>query len=313
MIAVDGATGYLGSHLVAHLCRNGHAVRALVHAGAKTADVDFLRSCGAEIVEASLDQNSPALVQALIGCPVVVHLIGSIAPRKGERLEDLHGGQTRSLAEAAKTAGVSKIVQVTALGTSQHSKNAYHSTKWQAEQHIRNSGCRYVILRPSLIIGRLTGNRDSKVVSRYFELIRTRPAVPVIGGGTNKVQPVFVGDLVKALETAISTSDKDDAIYEIGGAEVIAMRDFVAKLIKLSDSNKQIRGIPVFAANIAAAVMEKVQNVPLISKDQVKLSTEDNICRDNALSTTFGITPTTLDQALNTYRSDRTPTTLLLG
>src|SRR6185369_16387947 len=121
----------------------------------------------------SLDKNDGALVEALTGCAVVVHLIGSIAPRKGERLEDLHGNQTRNLAQAAQAAGISKLVQVTALGTSENARNGYHATKWQAEQYVRNSKCKFVILRPSLIIGRQVGNRDSKLVTRYFDLIQT--------------------------------------------------------------------------------------------------------------------------------------------
>jgi nucleoside-diphosphate-sugar epimerase len=302
-VAVDGATGYLGSHLIARLCQDGYAARALVHPGARAKDVDFLRACGAEVVEVSLEKNDQALVRALSGCPVVVHLIGSIAPRKGESLEELHGNQTRNLIEAGKVAGVGKFVQVTALGTASEASNTYHATKWQAEQFVRNSGKPYVILRPSLIVGRQVGNRDSKLVSRYFELIKTRPAVPVIGGGSNKVQPVFVGDLVSALVKSFD-SRLDNNVYEIGGPEVMTMRDFVAKLIKLSGSTKPIRGLPVFAASVAAMFCEAFQNVPLISRDQVKLSTGDNICRDNALATVFGVTPTAVDEALKTYTSD---------
>jgi uncharacterized protein YbjT (DUF2867 family) len=304
-IAVDGASGYLGSHLVSRLRQQGHAVRALVHPGARSQDVDFLRSCGAEIVVASLEKNDAALVDALKGCSVVVHLIGSIAPKKGERLEQLHGDQTRNLASAAKAADVAKIVQVTALGTNENARNGYHASKWQAEQHVRNSGCRFVILRPSLIIGRQVGNRDSKLVTRYFDLIKTRPAVPVIGGGHNKIQPVFIADLVAALEKAICSNAMDNQVYEIGGAEILPMREFVAKLTKLKGSDKAIRPVPVFAANIAAVFCQAFQDVPLVSSDQIKLSTEDNVCSNNSLSTIFGITPTPIDVALRTYSQEQ--------
>lgn len=301
VIAIDGATGYLGNHLVAGLRGAGYQVKALVHPGARQKDLEFLRECGAQVVSVSLEKADSALQNALSGCKVAVHLIGSIAPRKGERLEDLHGSQTRNLAESCKAAGVSKIVQVTTLGSSATATNSYQATKWQAEEFVRSSGCKFVILRPSLIIGKQAGNRDSKLVMRYFDLIRKRPAVPVIGGGTNRIQPVFIGDLVGALTRAICTSRFDSGVYEIGGGEVLTMRQFVEKLIALSGASKQIRTVPLFAAGIAAAFCESFQDVPLVTRDQIKLSSEDNICRDNALSKVFGVHPTSVDAALKTY------------
>jgi nucleoside-diphosphate-sugar epimerase len=196
---------------------------------------------------------------------------------------------------------VTKLVQVTALGTAENAANDYHATKWQAEQYIRDSGCRFVILRPSLIIGRQVGTRDSKLVARYLELIRTRPAVPVIGGGHNKIQPIFIGDLVRALEKAVCSDELDNQVYEIGGPEVLPMREFVARLIKMAGSNKPIRTVPIFAARLAAWFCQSTQEVPLVSSDQIKLSTTDNICAENSIGTTFGIAATAIDTALQTY------------
>jgi NADH dehydrogenase len=301
MIAVDGATGYLGNHVVAELCRIGVAVRCIVHPGARERDIEFLRSIGAEIHTANLNIADTGLRTALSGCDAVIHLVGSIAPKKGERLSDLHGGQTRALVDVARSCSVSKIVQVTAAGTSANAASEYHRTKWQAEEIVRGSGLRFVILRPSLIIGRKTGNRDSKLIARYKELIRTRPAVPVIGGGHNKVQPVFVEDLAKALSLAAIDQRFDGQTIAIGGPEVLTMRQIVEKLMNLCGQHKAIRSLPPLAARLAAGVLQLVQDVPLISQDQVTLATIDNVCPDNGLQSIFGITPTSVDQALASY------------
>ena len=301
LVAIDGATGYVGNHLAACLVDSGFNVRCIVHPGAKERDIAFLKSIGTEVFAASLDSADPGLTTALTGCDVAVHLIGSIAPKKGERLEDLHGAQSAALIVACKASGVAKIVMVTALGTACDAMSSYHRTKWQSEENVRKSGLQFVIVRPSLIIGRLVGQRDSKLIARYTELIRTRPAVPVIGGGGNKIQPVFVGDLAAAIQKFIESSQFDGQTLEIGGAEILTMKQFVEKLIASQGSHKKVRGVPLFAAGLMAAVCETVQDVPTVSRDQVKLSVQDNVCKANALPNLLGAEPTSVDQALLTY------------
>jgi uncharacterized protein YbjT (DUF2867 family) len=303
-VAVDGATGYLGNHVVAELRAQNVDVTCIVHAGARQKDRQFLQSVGAQVVEASLETCGDDLKSALRGSDVAVHLIGSIAPKKGESLADLHARQTENLVKAAQEQGVKKLVQVTALGSAQNAPSEYHKTKWQAEQHIRESGLSFLIYQPSLIIGKTVGNRNSKLVTRYLELIETRPRVPVIGGGENKVQPIYVVDLAKAIVKGILENRYDNNAYELGGSEVLTMRRFVERLIKLRGASKSVAPIPLFAANILAAACETFKNVPLVSRDQVKLSQQDNVCEQNALNTVFGITPTSIDEALRSYSKD---------
>jgi len=310
LIAVDGATGYLGNHLVFRLRQSGATVRCIVHPGARKKDIDFLKSTGAQIAVASLS-DAQAMPEALKGVNVAVHLIGSIAPPKGQCLEELHGTQTAGLVKSAKAAGVRKIVQVTALGTAADAESIYHKTKWQAEEHVRQSGLNWVILRPSLIVGKQVGNRNSKLVARYINLINSRSTVPVIGGGSNRLQPVFIGDLAQALERAINQSEFDNQMFEIGGDEILSMRQIVQKLMHTLGTNKKISGVSPLAAGVLARICETVQRVPTISRDQVKLSLRDNVCSNNALRTKFGIEPTSMDAALATYSTAEQPGGLL--
>ncbi len=301
-VAVDGATGYLGNHVVEALRKQNISVRCIVHQGSRSQDREFLKSIGAEVVEASLESDGEDLRLALADCDVAVHLIGSIAPKKGESLADLHGAQTASLVAAARAAGVQKLVQITALGTASDAISEYHRTKWLAEEHVRKSGIPFVIYRPSLIIGKTVGNRDSKLVARYMELVTTRPRVPLIGAGDNKVQPIFVADLAQAIARGVTSDDYNNQTFELGGEQVLSMRQFVEKLITLKGLKKSVFCIPSFAASIIASCCETVQSVPLVSKDQVKLSSQDNICKNNALQSAFGIVPTSVDESLQTYR-----------
>lgn len=305
-VAVDGATGYLGNHVVAALRKKNIEVRCIVHSGARPKDREFLSSIGAEVVEASLENCGTDLKQALTGCDVAVHLIGSIAPRRGESLENLHAAQTANLVKASIEVGVRKIVQVTALGTAPDAPSTYHKTKFLAEENVRNSGIAFVIYRPSLIIGKRVGNRDSKLIARYRDLIQTRPKVPVIGNGQNKVQPIFVADLADAIVRGITEDSFDNRTFELGGNEIVTMKEFVERMIRFYGMNKSVALIPAGLAGILAVGCEMFQSVPTVSRDQIKLSGQDNICRDNALQKDFAITPTSVDDALSTYKETNT-------
>ena len=301
-VAVDGATGYVGNHVVHQLRKQGVEVRAIVHPGAKQADCDFLQSTGAEIFKTDLQANSETLKKALSGVDAVVHLIGSIAPKKGQKLEDLHGGMAEQLLLAAKGSNT-KVVMITALGTAENAESLYHRTKFQSEEFLRKSGLPYMILRPSLIIGRQVGKRDSKLMARYIHLINTRPRVPVLGGGANLLQPVFIGDLCAAIAKAALDGSLIDQTLEIGGSEVLSMKELLGKLMRTLGKEKPLQAVPLGLASLIAPILEAVQNVPLLSRDQVKLSSTDNICSNNALESLLDSAPVQLEQALATYKN----------
>ncbi len=302
-VLVDGATGYLGSHLVNRLCLSGADVRALVHPGARSADIDFLKQQGATVFTADL--SAPTATDAFEGCASVVHLIGSVAPKKGERLEELHAGQTRNLVTACKNASVKRIVMITSLGASRNANNTYHMTKWMAEEEIRQSGVDYVILRPPLLIGRVVGNRDSKLVRRYREIIIGKKVVPLINGGKNNVQPLFVGDLVEAIYQCLQP-DRVNVLgreLEVGGPEVLTLRQFVEKFMDVLGVHKPIVSLHPALANVLAVICEATQSVPTVNRDQVKLALSDNVCTDNALLSVLNLQLTPVKSALDSYNT----------
>lgn len=301
-IVVDGATGYVGSHLVAALCENGFDVRCLVHKGAREKDIEFLKSLKAKVYVADLENDSAELNSAFAGAETAVHLIGSIAPPKGLTMQDLHVNQTRQLVKMCQQNQIKKVVMVTALGSSSQAESNYHSTKFQAEELLRTSGLNHVILRPSLIFGRQVGTRDSKLVARLIEAIETKPVVPLINGGANLIQPIFIGDLVDALLTVINRDDLVNQTYELGGASVISMKQFVEMLMETLSIKKPLVGLPTPVAVLLATCMEATSRVPLISRDQVRISKNNNVCATNDLSVKLGVEPRHIKAGLNTYK-----------
>lgn len=307
-IFVDGATGYLGSHLVYRLVKEGFTVKCLVHQGSNRQDAETLRKFGAQVFIGTLDASdefSPAVLKAFQGAALAVHLIGSVAPKKGENLNELHGKQTEWFLHHAHKGGVHRVISVTTLGADKDAASRYQQTKWNGEEKIRQSGLPYTILRPSLLYGRQVGKRDSKLVRRYREMIEEKAVVPLINGGKSRVQPLYIGDMVAALVRCIAQGlmRKEFAKreLELGGLEVVTMRQFVEMLMDAMGKRKPLIGVPPQLASLVAFGCEMTQQVPTVSRDQVLLSMRDNVCSENALTSVLGIEPTPLKQGLESY------------
>jgi NADH dehydrogenase len=170
------------------------------------------------------------------------------------------------------------------------------------EEALHRSGLSFVVLRPSLIVGRAVGHRDSKMVRRYVQLIEEKKKVPLVLGGGNLVQPIFIGDLARAICTALEDSTWDGQTLDLGGGEVMTTRDFVRRLMGALGVDKPMVSIPGPVAWCAAAVMQTIQEQPLLSLDQLRIARIDGNCEHNALTEAFSIEPQALDEVLAVYR-----------
>lgn len=321
-VLVDGATGYLGNHVVTALIRAGATVHALIRAQARPEDRAFLEQAGCRVFEGELglfQDNLGAmqrrkLEEAFAGVTDAVHLIGSIAPTRDEKFEQLHRDQSRAFASwcvrAKNLGGFDRAVMVTALGADSDAVSEYLRSKKAGEQallsELEAAEISATIFRPSLIIGKVVGGRDSKLMKRYRTLAATRPFVPLINGGKNLVQPVFVADLADAIAATIVGNDKNAnkvEIVEIGGPQQLSMRELVSELLAVLGIKKGFFDLPPQGALIAAGLMERFQKVPLLSRDQAIMACHDNVCSDNMLSDLIGRAPATVRQALETYRA----------
>lgn len=303
-LLVDGANGYLGLHVVAEARQQGHQVIAVVRAGTSKsqdgqASIIHLQNLGADIVECDLE--APGLVDHFAKADWALHLIGSIAPGRGQSFDGLHQDKAKTFADLAKSNQRLQVGLITALGADLSSPSAYLSSKCRSERTFADilPADRYFVFRPSLIIGRYHGRRDSKLVRRYIDMVRSRPRVLLINGGKGLIQPVDVQDLAKAIIKAFV--EHRTGILEIGGPQVMPMKDFVELLMRQIQCVKPVVSLPAPLARGLASILEIMQDVPLISKDQAYLATTDNICKHNQLESLLDRAPSTVVQSLASY------------
>ncbi len=305
VLLIDGATGYIGSHFIASAQKTKTdllSIRCLARKTANTSDISFLKGTGVLVFQADLKDDS--VNDAFSQVDVAYHLIGSIAPRRGETSESLHIDQTKHFVESCLKAKVKKIIMVSACGAAPDAISEYHRTKWQAEQIIERSGIPSIILRPSLVLGKGIGQRNSKLVNRIEELIRNKKIVPLIGGGKNKVQPLYINDLVEAMlaSAQLTALPNKLTILELGGPDILTLKDLAQNMMIKMETTRPILDLPIPAANAIAQLAELTQEVPIVSRDQIKLSQKDNVCQNNYLSKLLKNPPTSLNEALDSYQ-----------
>jgi uncharacterized protein YbjT (DUF2867 family) len=289
MVLVTGANGFVGSHLVERLRKDGIAVRALVRTPSRA---QKLIDLGAEVVPGDISHPS-SLEAAVAGCDRVIHLVGIIQEGRGFTFRSVHVEGTRNVLEAAKKAGVKQFFHQSALGTRENAKSEYHRTKWEAEQLVKASGLPSTILRPSLIYG-----PGDQFTLRLAEAIRLSPVLPVIGSGKSKIQPIFIDDVTACIARAVQSDGFLNAVFEIGGPEQLTYEEVTKSIAGALGISRPMVHMPMFFMRTMAAVAETVLPIPPVTTDQLIMLQEDTICSMRDIRDAFGIEPVRFREGL---------------
>jgi NADH dehydrogenase len=241
-VAVTGATGFVGGHVVRALLDRGYTVRALSHSKRDIADLRDRDREAVTVVVGDVN-DSDALNQLLRGCDAAIHLVGIIREAKGKRFEALHVEATRSMVNVCKRAGVTRYLHMSALGVSDEARTEYQKTKFKAEAIVRASDLDWTIFRPSLIHG--PGGEFTQMMAQwsrgeiapwigmpYFRRPETEQSVP-LGGVTYvdpEVQPIVVTDVANYFADALERPQTIGEIFNLVGRERLtwpAMLEYV--------------------------------------------------------------------------------------
>ena len=290
-VLVTGGTGVIGEGLIPELLSRGHEVRLLTR-GAGDAVREWPR--GVEPFSADLTQPEQ-LTGAADNCDCIIHISGIVDESPPDvTYEKVNVGGTRHLLAEAGRAGDPKFVFISSLGADRGLSD-YHVSKRAAEALVEKYGGPWVIIRS----GNVYGPGDD-VISKLLSMLRTLPAVPVIGDGKHEFQPVWHADLGKAIARAVE-GDIATGVYEVSGSDKTSADDLLNRLEQITDRHPIRIPVPEFLANIGLQVAAAAGVSLPINESQLLMLLDHNIIQpsnENALTTVFEVTPTSLDDGL---------------
>jgi uncharacterized protein YbjT (DUF2867 family) len=293
LVTVFGGSGFLGRHTVRALARAGYRIKVATRHPNRAF---FLRPLGTvgqiEFVKCDV-ADADAVAQALLGADAVVNLTG-ILFQSGQTFEDVQADGAANIATAAAAAGVSALVHVSAIGADTESDSAYAVTKAEGEVAIREAFPNAVILRPSIIFGPEDG-----FFNKFAEMARYFPALPLIGGGKTRFQPVFVGDVAQAILAGLSR--QDGRTYELGGPLSYSFKELMQLILRETGRKRALVPVPFGIAFLKAAFLQLLPN-PLLTVDQVRLLKKYNVVSATAPGLAdLGIAPTSAEAVIPSY------------
>lgn len=289
-ILVTGATGFVGPRIVHALRAHGRDVRVLAR---RPSSATYVSGLGAEVVAG--DVTDPvSLRAALAGCTHVVHLVAIIRGRP-EQFHRVMTVGTQNLVAAAQEAGVERFLLMSALGTSETTKDTvpYFAAKWAEERAVVASGLEYTIFRPSFVFG-----RDGGALPTFIRQVKLSPVVTVIGQGLQRSQPIWVEDVAAYVAAAVESPAAGNRVLELGGPDVVDWNGLYLTIAKVLGKRRRLVHVPIGIARSGARLTERLPGAPL-SVDQVAmLQGADNVVSNTDAVDTFKLPLVSLEEQI---------------
>jgi NADH dehydrogenase len=293
VILVTGGNGFVGPKIVRALRARDLPVRALVRRpGERSAAT--LAAWGSELVQGDMT-DAESLRRAAEGAEVVVHLV-SIRQGSDDDFRQVMEQGTRDLVAAAKDAGVRRFVLMSALGTSEETKDLvpYYRAKWEMEQTVQGSGVEHVVFRPSFVFA-----GDGGILPTFTKLARVAPVTPIIGSGTQRIQPIWIDDVAAYFAAGVDKPEAANRIFELGGPDAVSWNEFWQRLKRELGQRRPSVHVPMGLMRLNALVTERLPgNIPLTRDLLTMLEHGDNVTSNDDAVRTFGLTLAPLDEQL---------------
>ncbi|WP_193337632.1 complex I NDUFA9 subunit family protein [Devosia beringensis] len=301
LVTVFGGSGFVGTQIVQLLAAKGHRVRVAVRRPDLAGHVRPLGTVGQVVPIQANIRNLASIERAVAGADIVINLVGIGANSGAQTFTAVHVDGARAIAQAAKAAGVSALVHMSALGVDKAAGiSQYAASKLEGEAAVFAAFPNAVVMRPSILFGQGDG---------FFNLMaglaRLFPVLPLIGGDT-KFQPAYVTDVAEAFVLAAEGKLKTGKVYELGGPQVETYRQLMDRVQREALRSRPLLPLSFGVAKLLAGVMSILPFPALLTADQVELLSVDNVVSDAAIKDkrTFagmGIVPTSMDTILPTY------------
>ena len=293
-VLLTGATGFVGSHMLERLITDGHDVHAIAREPMKLdppPGPGRMKPVRGDVV------TGKGLDEAAAGCDAAIHLVAIIMEVGGSTFEKSNYVATANVIEAAKRAGIKRFIQMSALGARADGVSAYQTTKWEAEEAVRQSGMEWVILRPSIIFGPRDG-----FVTQMLSVMRSAPLFrPVVGHGRYPFRPVYIGDVVECFVQSLTNPAALGQTIALVGGDELTLNDLLATLADCAGVRKPAVHIPFPLMYANARILGKFMKRPPVTTDQLRMMREGSTADPEAMTRIFHVNPLGFREGLNKY------------
>ena len=278
-VFLAGATGFVGRHILGALLTRGHTVTCLVRPGSRRSiDDAYARTVEGHWI------RPETWIHHVVGHEVVINAVGIIRERRGSTYVEVQTTTPIALVDAAKSGGVRKVIQVSALGADESARTAFHRTKRSADRYLASSGVPHLLLRPSFVYG--PGDHSMSLFRRLASL----PLTPIPGDGTYCVQPLHVDDLAHAVVIAVERDDLRDMTIDLGGATILTFRELLDNLAGRSGEARGARfiQIPWPLMRVVATITDLLGGHGPMTSDELWMLRKGNVAGTNQFEARFG-------------------------
>jgi uncharacterized protein YbjT (DUF2867 family) len=299
LVTIFGGSGFLGRNVVRELCKRDYRIRIAVRRPELAGHLQPAGKVGQiHAIQANV-RNAASVQAALRASDIVVNLVGILNPAGAQSFEAVHSRASGTVATAAAGIGA-RMVHVSAIGADEHSASTYARTKAAGEQAVLAAAPSATIMRPAVVFG-----PEDEFTNRFAALGRMSPVLPLIGGDT-RMQPVYVGDVATAVADAVDGKTKAGAIYELGGPEILTMREIMQYILDTTDRDRALLPLPFGIAKFKAHFLQFAPGALKLTPDQVELLKTDKVVSDAAKAAGLtlqglGITPDSMEAIAPQY------------
>src|SRR6266702_1446460 len=276
LVTVFGGSGFLGRSVVRALCKRDYRVRVAVRRPELAGHLQPLGRVG-QIHAVQANLRYPASVEAAMrDSDVAINLVGILTESGAQSFDAVMAKGAEAIAGAASAVGA-RMVHVSAIGADENSASRYARAKAAGEKAVLAAIPSATILRPSVVFG-----PEDQFTNRFAALARMLPALPLVGGGVTKLQPVYVGDVATAVADAVDGKTKAGATYELGGPEVLTMREIMQIILATTERRRMLVSLPFGLSKHQALFLQFAPGPLKLTPDQVELLRSDNVVSDAA-------------------------------
>jgi len=299
LVTVFGGSGFLGRHVVRALAKRGYRIRVAVRQPELAGHLQPMGRVG-QIHAVQANLRYPDSVSAAVrDADAVINLVGILFERGRQRFDTVMVTGAQTVAQAAKAVDV-PLVHVSAIGADENSSSHYARAKAKGERLVLDANGAAIIVRPSIVFG-----PEDDFFNRFGSLAQISPALPLVGGGQTRMQPVFAGDVGTAIANAVDGDLKSGTIYELGGPETRTFKELMQFVLAVTQRRRLLVTVPFTLMKLQAMVLQFLPKPP-ITPDQVELLKRDNVVgddakRDGRTLEGMGITPESIAAIVPTY------------